>query len=76
MYDDIIIGSGPVAFTMVPGLTAAHKKVLVVENQDFGGVCPNRGCEPKIFLEGAVTAALTSQKLQNLGVDSPATLNW
>lgn len=75
-YDYIVIGSGPAAYKLVPGLQTGDKRTLVVDGGTFGGICPNYGCEPKIFLEGAVKAVLTSRKLQGLGVSTPATIDW
>ncbi|WP_125588086.1 dihydrolipoyl dehydrogenase family protein [Companilactobacillus jidongensis] len=75
-YDYIVIGSGPSAYKMVPKLQDGTKKTLIIENEKFGGICPNFGCEPKIFLEGTVTSVLISQKLKGLGIKNPATIDW
>ncbi len=48
-YDDILIGSGPAAYKMANLLTKTDRKVLVVEGFEYGGTCPNYGCEPKFF---------------------------
>lgn len=50
-YDDILIGSGPAAYKMANLLAKTDRKVLVIEGFEYGGTCPNYGCEPKIFLE-------------------------
>ncbi|HFO9584578.1 TPA: NAD(P)/FAD-dependent oxidoreductase [Listeria monocytogenes] len=75
-YDYIVIGSGPVAYKFSAGMKEQNKKILVVEGDSFGGICPNYGCEPKIFLEGAVKTVLTSRRLLGKGIDEPATLDW
>ncbi|MGM1019844.1 MAG: dihydrolipoyl dehydrogenase family protein [Bacillota bacterium] len=75
-YDYIIIGSGPVAYKMAIGLKNSNKKILVVENDKFGGICPNYGCEPKIFLEGAVRTVLTARQLLNKGISVAAEIDW
>lgn len=75
-YDDILIGSGPAAYKMSNLLAQTDRKVLVVEGFEYGGTCPNYGCEPKIFLEGAVRTVLQSQQLLGRGIDQPAKLNW
>ena len=75
-YDDILIGSGPAAYKMSNLLAQTDQKVLVVEGFEYGGTCPNYGCEPKIFLEGAVRTVLQSQQLLGRGIDQPAKLNW
>lgn len=75
-YDEILIGSGPAAYQMSNLLAKTDHRVLVVEGFEFGGTCPNYGCEPKIFLEGAVRNVLQSQQLVGKGISKPATLDW
>lgn len=75
-YDEILIGSGPAAYKMSNLLAKTDHQVLVIEGFEFGGTCPNYGCEPKIFLEGAVRNVLQSQQLVGKGVSHPATLDW
>ena len=75
-YDEILIGSGPAAYKMSNLLAQTDHQVLVIEGFEFGGTCPNYGCEPKIFLEGAVRNVLQSQQLVGKGISKPATLDW
>lgn len=75
-YDEILIGSGPAAYKMANLLARTSHKVLVIEGFEYGGTCPNYGCEPKIFLEGAVRTVLQSQQLLNHGIGQPAQLDW
>jgi len=48
-YDYTIIGSGPSVYRFLVGMQGSKKRILVVESDKFGGICPNAGCEPKIF---------------------------
>ncbi|WP_251546035.1 dihydrolipoyl dehydrogenase family protein [Limosilactobacillus caecicola] len=75
-YDEILIGSGPAAYKMSNLLAKTDHQVLVIDGFEFGGTCPNYGCEPKIFLEGAVRNVLQSQQLVGHGISHPATLDW
>ena len=75
-YDEILIGSGPAAYRLSNLLATTDHRVLVVEGFEYGGTCPNYGCEPKIFLEGAARAVLQSQQLLGRGIKTPATLDW
>ena len=75
-YHDILIGSGPAAYKMANLLAKTDRKVLVVEGFEYGGTCPNYGCEPKIFLEGAARTVLQSQQLLGRGISQPAKLDW
>lgn len=75
-YDEILIGSGPAAYKLANLLAKTNHKVLVVEGFEYGGTCPNYGCEPKIFLEGAARAVLQSQQLVGHGITQAAKLDW
>ena len=75
-YDDILIGSGPAAYKMANLFAKTDRKVLVVEGFEYGGTCPNYGCEPKIFLEGAARTVLQSQQLLGRGISQPVKLDW
>ncbi|MEH6631576.1 MAG: NAD(P)/FAD-dependent oxidoreductase [Halopseudomonas aestusnigri] len=52
-YDIIILGGGNAGFGVSAIAHEAGKKIAFVENWDFGGTCPNRGCTPKKFLVSA-----------------------
>lgn len=75
-YDEILIGSGPAAYKMSNLLAKTDHQVLVVEGFEYGGTCPNYGCEPQIFLEGAARTVLQSQQLLGRGISQPAKLDW
>ena len=55
-YDVIILGAGNAGFGVSAVAHEAGKKIAFVEEWDFGGTCPNRGCTPKKFLVGAAHA--------------------
>ena len=75
-YDYIILGTGPAAYQLIKLLATQHKSILAIESGLFGGTCPNVGCEPKIYLDGAVQAALLSKQLEGHGIEQAATVNW
>ncbi|WP_373842560.1 NAD(P)/FAD-dependent oxidoreductase [Limosilactobacillus sp.] len=75
-YDYIILGTGPAGYLLAQKLAKTDKSLLAVEGGLFGGTCPNVGCEPKIFLSGAVHTALASQQLVGRGIDQAAQLDW
>ena len=76
-YDYIILGTGPAAYHLIKLLATQHKSILVVESGLFGGTCPNVGCEPKIYLDGAVQAILSSRQFEKEGIISQiGKLNW
>ena len=75
-YDYIILGTGPAAYQLIKLLVTQHKSILVIESGLFGGTCPNVGCEPKIYLDGAVQAVLLSKQLAGHGIEQAATMDW
>lgn len=75
-YDYIILGTGPAGYKLAQLLAKTGKSLLAVEGGLFGGTCPNVGCEPKIFLSGAVHTALASQQLVGRGIAQPAQVDW
>lgn len=53
-YDLIIIGGGPAGYLSAERAGERGKRVLLVERDQIGGVCLNRGCIPtKTLLHGA-----------------------
>ena len=52
-YDVIIIGGGNAGFAVSAVVHEAGKSIAFVEEWDFGGTCPNRGCTPKKVLVAA-----------------------
>lgn len=75
-FDVIIIGGGPAGLAAAYGLKAAGKSVAIVENDLWGGTCPNRGCDPKKILLAAVEAKTASEHLQGYGLQNVPTINW
>ena len=47
-YDAVVIGSGPGGFTSALILAKGGLKVALVEAEELGGTCLNRGCIPKV----------------------------
>ena len=46
MYDVIILGGGPGGYTATIRLAQYGKQVALIEKDQVGGVCLNRGCIP------------------------------
>ncbi len=55
-YDVIIIGGGNAGFAVSAIAHEAGKTIAFIEERDFGGTCPNRGCTPKKVLVAAAHA--------------------
>lgn len=53
-YDIIVIGSGPGGYAAATRAASLGMKTAIVEREDWGGVCLNRGCIPtKALLKSA-----------------------
>jgi len=55
-FDVVILGAGSAGFGASAVLAEAGKSIAFVEDRDFGGTCPNRGCTPKKVLVAAAHA--------------------
>ena len=56
-FDLVVIGGGPGGYLAAERAGHAGLKTLVVEKNEFGGVCLNEGCVPsKTFLNSAKVA--------------------
>lgn len=76
-FDVVIIGGGNAGFGASAVAAEAGKSVAFIEEWDFGGTCPNRGCTPKKVL---VAAAHSLHEIElasehSIEVGKP-TLNW
>ncbi len=76
-YDIVIIGGGNAGFGVSAVAAEAGKKIAFVEERDFGGTCPNRGCTPKKVLVAAAQALheIETAKVHGIEVSKP-TLDW
>lgn len=53
-FDIVIIGGGNAGFGVSAVAQDAGKSIAFIEELDFGGTCPNRGCTPKkVFVAAA-----------------------
>ena len=46
MFDYIIIGAGPGGLGLAYRLKTKDNKIGIIENDKWGGTCPNYGCDP------------------------------
>ncbi|KJH73676.1 glutathione-disulfide reductase [Aliterella atlantica] len=69
-YDLFVIGSGSAGIAACKQAVTYGKRVGVVEQEDFGGTCINRGCIPKKFIVYAADFALQNQVASSYGWDN------
>ena len=67
-YDVVFIGGGPGGY--VGAIRAAQRgaRVAVIERDELGGVCLNRGCIPTKSLIASVEALRTARRLDQFGI--------
>ncbi|MDE5553044.1 MAG: dihydrolipoyl dehydrogenase [Malacoplasma sp.] len=79
-YDVIVIGSGPGGYIAGEYAAKHQLKTLVIENEEFGGVCLNKGCIPTKTLLRSAKIHEYIEKSVYYGIDgidfSKLTLNW
>lgn len=75
-YDIVIIGGGVAGNSAALGFAEVGKSVAVIENDLWGGTCPNRGCDPKKILLSAVEARNSAQQLIGKGIEAAPVINW
>jgi pyruvate/2-oxoglutarate dehydrogenase complex dihydrolipoamide dehydrogenase (E3) component len=72
-FDAIIIGTGQAGPPLAGDLTAAGRRIAIVERARFGGTCVNYGCIPTKTLVASARAARFARRAAEFGVvlDSP-----
>lgn len=76
-FDVVIVGGGNAGFGVSAVAHEAGKSVAFIEELDFGGTCPNRGCTPKKVLVAAANALDEIERAAIHGIDvASAKLDW
>ncbi|ANQ53669.1 dihydrolipoamide dehydrogenase [Thermosipho sp. 1063] len=69
MYDVVILGGGPGGYVAAIRLSQLGKKVAVVEKEELGGTCTNKGCIPtKAMLTSAHLYRDIREKAKKFGI--------
>ncbi len=75
-YDVIVIGTGVSGTTASFQLTEAGKKIGIVDEREFGGTCPLRGCDPKKVLMGAAEIMDRIHHMEDRGLAGDPFIDW
>lgn len=76
-FDVVILGGGNAGLGVSFVLQHTDKTIAFIEERDFGGVCPNRGCTPKKVLVAAAQALNDIALAEHHGIETgPAKLDW
>lgn len=67
--DTIIIGAGPGGYELAATLAQRGEDVLIVERDNLGGTCLNRGCIPTKAMCASAAAVLNAAHAESLGVN-------
>ena len=67
-FDAVVIGAGQAGPALAGRLTAAGRRVAVVERKLFGGTCVNTGCMPTKTLVASAYAAHLARRAAEYGV--------
>ena len=71
IYDVIIIGGGQAGIPLAHSLSAAKKKVALVERQQLGGSCVNFGCIPTKAAIASARVAHLARRGNEFGLKIP-----
>ncbi|MFV8420999.1 FAD-dependent oxidoreductase [Vibrio parahaemolyticus] len=76
-YHTIILGGGNAGFGVSSVLKEAGKSMAIVEQAEFGGTCPNRGCTPKKILVEAAGCLDMIRRAEAHGIEvSAPVIHW
>ena len=68
MYDAIVIGAGQAGGPLSTALARAGKRTAVIESDEVGGTCINRGCTPTKTMVASARVAYLARRAADYGV--------
>ena len=75
-FDFFILGTGPAGGSIAVSARKAGHSVGICDPIEYGGACPNRGCDPKKVLYAAAKATVGAQRLMGKGFVEPPKTSW
>ncbi|RMB63531.1 NAD(P)/FAD-dependent oxidoreductase [Dokdonia sinensis] len=75
-YDIFVIGSGTAGQQVAKRCAREGMKVAIADNREYGGTCPNRGCDPKKVLINASELIAYTTDMAEVGITEVAKINW
>lgn len=75
-YDVFVIGTGTAGQTAAKKSAKAGKKVGVADKREYGGTCPNRGCDPKKVLIGISEIMNRAEDMEGKGISRKPEFSW
>ncbi len=71
-YDAIIVGAGQAGVPLSTALASAGWKVAIVERDQIGGTCVNRGCTPTKTMVASAEVAHQARRAEDYGIHAGA----
>ncbi|MCG9971283.1 dihydrolipoyl dehydrogenase family protein [Christiangramia crocea] len=75
-FDVFVIGTGTAGKSVARECAAEGLKVAIADNREFGGTCPNRGCDPKKVLLGLTEIIDRAEKIKGKGITKMPEFSW
>lgn len=75
-FDLVVLGTGAGGTSPALKCRAAGWRVVIVDDQPYGGTCAVRGCDPKKVLVGAAELVSWDRRMQGYGVRGNAEVDW
>ncbi len=75
-YDVIYIGSGNAAWQGGRFLRKEGLKILIIEEDLYGGACANRGCNTKAILDAPYEVKALTDNYEGVGKEGNFDVNW
>lgn len=75
-FDVFVIGTGRSGKDVANACADAGWKVAIADKREFGGVCANRGCDPKKVLVAFTEILKRSKQMKGKGIQKNPTPDW
>jgi len=69
-YDGIVVGAGQAGVPLATALARAGWRTALIEREDVGGTCINRGCTPTKTIVASARVAWVARNAGRYGVDT------
>ncbi|WGK65655.1 dihydrolipoyl dehydrogenase family protein [Croceiramulus getboli] len=75
-FDVFVIGTGTAGKQVATQCAREGLKVAIADHREYGGTCPNRGCDPKKVLVNASELIARTTDLHQAGITEVSSINW
>lgn len=75
-FDVFVMGTGKSGKDVAHACADAGWKVAIADNREYGGVCANRGCDPKKVLVSFTKILKRAEQMKGLGITDLPGVSW